>query len=126
MPKKMLLGWAVGSAISLYTAFVLQNLWNWFGVPAFHLSQISFWVMYGLVLIVGIFAEGKQAERRQFKVLATMIDFCVPSEKREEADDQIKHFTREAKLDDVLSVGVRLASNSFALVIGWVVHVFLA
>jgi hypothetical protein len=82
--------------------------------------------MYGLVLIVGIFAQDKQAERRQFKVLATMIDFCVPSEKREEVDEQIEHFQREAKLDDVLSIGVRLASNSFALVLGWAVHAFLA
>jgi len=45
MLKKMLLGWVVGSAASLYTAFVLQNLWNWFATPALHLSQISFWIM---------------------------------------------------------------------------------
>jgi len=33
---------------SLFTTFVLQNLWNWFAIPALHASEISFWVMYGL------------------------------------------------------------------------------
>ena len=126
MLKKMLLGWVVGSAASLYTAFVLQNLWNWFATPALHLSQISFWIMYGFVLIIGIFADDKQEEQHRFKVLATMIDHCVPSEKRELVDEQIKDFTHEAWLDAGLSVLVKLAGNTYALVIGWVVHLFFA
>jgi hypothetical protein len=34
----------------LFTTFVLTVLWNWFAVPALHASEISFWLMYGLVL----------------------------------------------------------------------------
>jgi len=63
----MLLLWAVASVARLYTEFVLQNLWTWFATLVFHLLQISFWVMYWLVLVIGMFADDKQKERRPFQ-----------------------------------------------------------
>ena len=82
--------------------------------------------MYGLVLTIRMFAEDKQEERRRFKVLATMIDHCAPDDKRKQVDERIDHFKYEARLDDVLSFGVRLASDAFALALGGVVHLLLA
>jgi hypothetical protein len=38
--------------IALYMPFVVQILWNWFAAPALHLGSISYWNMFGLLLII--------------------------------------------------------------------------
>ena len=73
MVKKIVIIWLVGMVVGLYTTFVLQSLWNWFATEAFHVSQISFWVMYGVVLVVGLLTEGqsnKFEEEQQIVKLA--------------------------------------------------------
>jgi hypothetical protein len=68
MFKKGALFFGLSLIIHLYTTLVLTILWNWFVVPAFHVSDISFWLMYGLVLIVSMFSnpsdQSLDADRR--------------------------------------------------------------
>ena len=45
------------NAVALYTAFILQTLWNWFVVPATNLPPISFLLMYGLRIFTSIMFE---------------------------------------------------------------------
>jgi hypothetical protein len=78
----------------LYTAFVLKNLWNWFATEALHLPEISFWVMYGLVLIIGMFRanydDGDIEQKNTFKAMAIAVDACVPEDRREWAREQLE------------------------------------
>lgn len=127
MVKKIALFWMIGAVISLYTTFVLQNLWNWFVTEAFHLSQVSFWVMYGLVLVVGMFSDDLRFdENQQFKALATALDACIPEEKREWVNEQLDTQTKFVWLEAGSAAFGRLVGTTFTLLVAWVVHVFLA
>ncbi len=37
---------------SFWNTFVTMHLWNWFVVPVFHLSVITFWSMFGILLSI--------------------------------------------------------------------------
>jgi hypothetical protein len=86
MIKKSVLFFALSMIVHLYTTLVLTILWNWFVVPAFHVSDVSFWLMYGLVLIVSMFSnpsdQSLDADRRT-KSLMTAIEACIPEDRRE-------------------------------------------
>jgi len=86
------IGFLVGPLVGLYTTFVLMRLWNWFATEALHLPEISFWVMYGLVLIIGMFTPGfgDTGQEYSFKAIATAVDACVPDHKREWVSEQIE------------------------------------
>jgi hypothetical protein len=77
-----------GMVGSLYTTFVAQRLWSWFVVAAFHTSEISFWVMYGLIMLLRLFTNEQEvgvAEEQRWTNLFTLLEYCVPAESREEA-----------------------------------------
>lgn len=126
MVKKTVVFYCIGAVIGLYTTFVLQQLWNWFVTEAFHFSQISFWVMYGIVLIIGMFSYNpKLEEQQQFKALATGLDACVPDERRESVNEQIKEQTDQIWVDAGFHVFGKVVSNTISLALGWAVHAFL-
>jgi hypothetical protein len=116
-----------GPLISLYTTFVLKNLWNWFATGALHLPEISFWVMYGLVLIIGMFTSdfGDLDHERRFKVLATALDACVPEDKREWVNEQLADLQSSIWTDIGFKIFGKILDTTWILVIGWVVHAFL-
>ena len=39
--KKLLTIFGISLVVGLYTTFVLQNLWNWFAVPAFNVPRVG-------------------------------------------------------------------------------------
>lgn len=125
MLKKSVLFWIIGAIVGLYTAFVLQNLWSWFATEAFHVSPISFWVMYGLVLIIGMFSPEKFEETYHFKALAIGVDACIPDEKREVLHDKLREETEQVSWGVRWSIFGKLLSNTLTLAIGWAVHAFL-
>jgi hypothetical protein len=117
----------ISSVVGLYTTFVLQSLWNWFVTEAFHLSPVSFWVMYGLVLIIGMFAyDPNFEEKQQFKAIVTVLDACLPEEKRKEVNEQLDEQMSELWLEAGSTVFGKLVGNTFTLAVGWAVHIFLA
>jgi hypothetical protein len=113
---------------SLYTTFVLTKLWNWFATVALHLSEISFWVMYGLVLIVGLFGanynDGNIEQKYTFKAIATAVDACVPDDKRQSVREQLGD-QEQGIWDDILLAFAKILIATVALVIGWAIHTFL-
>ena len=141
MAKKMvlalLIGSIFGSIIGLYTTFVIQNLWNWFATSAFHVSEISFWRMYGFVLLVSLFTTQpphEVSDDPQWKMMWIVLEACVPDDKRamlkDQIDDHIQNLERNFWVEAILK-GFPMAlstvlANTFALVIGWAVHTFLA
>jgi hypothetical protein len=121
------LAFFVGPLISLYTTFVLKNLWNWFATEALHLPEISFWVMYGLVLIIGMFTSnaGDIEQEYRSKALVTCLDACVPEDKKEWVREQLDNQQRGIWVDIGMKVFWRIIGATFTLVIGGAVHTFL-
>jgi tetrahydromethanopterin S-methyltransferase subunit G len=129
MAKKTVFFTFVGIVVGLYTTFVLQHLWNWFAATAFHLPQIPFWVMYGMVLGVGMFTldQSSNFEQRQlFKMLAVGLDACVPADKKELVKDQIEDQKEQMWVEAGTLAFGKLVGNTVTLMIGGVVHLFLA
>jgi hypothetical protein len=109
--KNLIAATIIGSVVSLYTTFVIQHLWNWFATSAFHVSEISFWAMYG----------------PRWKTAYIILEACIPDAKKEEVETQLKQ-QMEVRIwaDAGLQAFGKVVGTTFALVLGLVVHLFLA
>ena len=124
---KSILAFCLGLVVHLYTTFVLMLLWNWFVVPTFHVGDISFWTMYGLVILVSLFKDDTDknfADERRWKALMIAIDACIPPDQKE----NVKHELEEVKGELWIDIGVGLfgqvLGNSLTLGIGFLIHTF--
>jgi hypothetical protein len=125
--KRTVVLWVMGSVVGLYTTFVLQSLWNWFVTETFHLAPVSFWAMYGLVLIIGMFTYNPNFEEKQrFNSIVTAIDACIPEDKREDVKEQIEEQMEQVWWEAGFGIFGKLIGNTFTLALGWAVHTFLA
>lgn len=122
--KNFILLYGVSMIVGLYTTFVLTVLWDWFVVPAFHLSAISFWVMYGLTLLISLFqAPGGDIDtQHRHKIIAIMLDACVPDDRRQQVTEQLQEFTEQIWYEAGWKVFGQIVGNSITLGIGFVVH----
>jgi hypothetical protein len=117
--------YAVSMIVGLFTAFILTVLWKWFVVPAFHVTAVSFWVMYGLTLSISLFqlnGNDLEAEHRH-KIVAAMLDSCVPADRREEVKEQLTEFADEIWYKAGWKLFGKVLSNTFTLGLAFVVHV---
>jgi hypothetical protein len=122
--RKFLLFYAVSMIVGLFTACVLTVLWRWFVVPAFHVDAVSFWVMYGLTLLIDLLrsnANDIEAEHRH-KIVAIMLDACVPAERREEVKEQLTAFTEQMWYEVGWKLFGKVTGNAITLGLGFVVH----
>lgn len=117
----------VGLLVGLYTTFVLENLWNWFATQALHLPVISFWIMYGLVLIISMFKENFSDidQEISFKGFGILLDACVPEHLKESVSAKLEDLQEGIWGEIVLKVFAKIFSATCTLVIGWAVHTFL-
>jgi hypothetical protein len=117
----------MGLLIGLYTTFVLENLWNWFAAEALHLPAMSFWVMFALVLMIGMLRPdvGDPGQEYSLKALATAIEACVPEDKKEWVAEQFEDQQRALWVDIGWKVFSRILGATCTLLIGWAVHSFL-
>lgn len=126
MFKKGALFFGLSLIIHLYTTLVLTILWNWFVVPSFHVSDISFWLMYGLVLIVNMFSNPSDrsfdADRRT-KSLMTAIEACIPDDRREFVREELESQSKEIWIEVGAAIFGRAFGNTVALGVGFIVHV---
>ena len=123
--RKLLLFYGISITVGLFTAFVLTVLWGWFVVPAFNVAPVSFWVMYGLTLIIGLLqTDGNNIEaEHQHKVVAVMLDACVPAERREEVSEQLTEFGDQIWYEVGRKLFGKAAGIAFTLAVGFVVHI---
>lgn len=124
--KNVILLYCASMVVGLYTTFVLMELWDWFVIPAFHLGAISFWAMYGLILIVSLFRSARgdiETEVRE-NIVDVMLDACVPDDRREEVREKLKELTERIWYDAGWKVFGQIIGNSITLGIGFVVHGF--
>lgn len=56
----LILGLVITFAISAFGAWLVMLLWNWVVVAIFGLPKLSFWLAWGLTLLIGlIFGRNK-------------------------------------------------------------------
>ncbi len=121
--KRWTLMWAVAIVGWFYTTFVLQSLWNWFVVAALNAPQISYWIMFGLHLMIQVIAQRDDSkDELRWKWVDIVLTRCIPEERREEVAEEI-----QAEKDQLAAqLGLRVFSiafgNTFVLGLGWVVH----
>jgi hypothetical protein len=123
--KKFLLLYAISVIVGLFTAFVLTILWSWFVVPVFHVDAVSFWMMYGFILLIDLLrSNGNDVEAdRRHKIVAIMLDACVPAERRAEVMEQLTEFTEQIWYEAGWKLFGKLLGNAMVLGLGFVVHV---
>jgi hypothetical protein len=128
MLKKGISFWLVSMIVSFYTTFVLQQLWNWFAVAAFQASKISFWEMYGLVLLVGLLTESHSEviDEPRWKTLFTILDIWCPEDKRQAVEEAMEEQKKSIWMDSGVLIFAKFAGNTLTLVIGWGIHTFFA
>jgi hypothetical protein len=125
--KKLTVTWIVASLVGLYTTFVIQSLWNWFLVHSFNAPEISFWEMYGVVLLVGLlFYKDNLTEEERWKAISTTLEACVPVDKITEVQEAIKEQVDSMWYQLGISIFGKVAGTTATLAIGWAVHTFLA
>ena len=112
----------------LWTAFVVQNLWNWFLASAIHASELSYFEALGILLLVYLLKKQSrdrlEDEVRWNKVMAA-VDVCVPPHRAEELKLALAKQETPGWLM-VLNIASEPLGATIVLGIGWVVHTFLA
>lgn len=117
----------VAPLLSLYITFVIKNLWNWFAAEALNLPQVSFWVMYGIVLMIGMFTSdfGDIEQKYSFKAFGVALDACVPDDKKAWVLEELEAQQESIWRDVAIIPFMRILGATVTLVIGWGVHTFL-
>ncbi|MGB6974588.1 MAG: hypothetical protein WBD67_07895 [Terracidiphilus sp.] len=123
--RNIILLYGVSMIVGLYTTFVLTALWGWFVSPAFHVNAISFWVMYGLTLLIGLFrSTGSDIEAdNRHKIVAIALDACIPAERLEKVTEKLRVVTEQVWYGAAWKVFGQIIGNSVTLGIGFLVHV---
>jgi hypothetical protein len=117
-----------GMLAGLYTTFVVQNLWNWFVVAAFHTTEISFWLMYGLIMLLRLFTDEQDSsipDEQRWTNLFTLLEYCIPLDVREYAIAQVKEKVEGIWIELGAALFGRLLGNTITLAFGFLVHEFL-
>jgi hypothetical protein len=124
--KQSVVMFGVSILVNFYTTFVLMELWNWFAVAALKAPEISYWVMYGLVLILQTtMFDPELKDEERWKWLETVLTRCIPEEKRSEVMEEVQEQKSEMTSRVGLAIFSKGLSSTVALGLGWVVHVFL-
>lgn len=126
MIKKSLLFFLLSLVVYLYTTFVLTILWNWFMTVAFHVQEISFWVMYGPVLIVGLFqnpTDRNFTDETRWKNALVMIHACVPEDRKEFVKEELEALKPHVWVDIAGDLLGRVGATTLILGVGFVIHI---
>jgi len=130
MDKKKLWYWGVAFIVGFYTTFVLQSLWNWFVVPALQVPHIGYWLTFGLNAFVGLMLERNEGDKLdeyiERKVAMSVLNACVPDGKQAQLRESLKQEEDHGTwIDASGAIFAKIAGNTFALGVGWVVHTTL-
>ena len=124
--KKWAILWGTSLVVGLYTTFVMQMLWNWFAVGALHASEVSYWMMFGLVMLVRTVFPGDDSKHEaRYKRLVTIMDACIPEDKRADVKSEIESEEKSVPFTLGFMILGQVMDNSLTLGLGWAVHTFL-
>ena len=126
--KKILGFFGIGQLVRLYTAFVVQCLWNWFAVRALNVPEVPYWTVFGLLILLDLVQREQPdvSESPQWRSQLVMLEACVPDDKRPSVVAAIKAQTdnmwTELGYKAIGAVIGKLFSNTLALVTGWAIY----
>jgi hypothetical protein len=111
--------------IGFYTAFVLQQLWNWFVVPALHVEPAGYWVMYGIdLLILMIRQPDTLLSEEHWKMAHISIGACIPLDKQQQVREELKSQEDMVWVTFAFDMANKIVVNTAFLAIGWGVQTF--
>ncbi len=124
---EMIYTWCRWVGVTFYLTLVLQILWNWFVITAFHLDEIGYWNMYGLVLLISVVSVRtlETSPAQQWLETKMLLEACVPEGTRAETLRAIEKAKMSDGTQNALTDGLKLFMATVALFFGWVVHTFL-
>ena len=118
--------WAVGTIVGLYKAFILMHLWNWFVAPVFHLQEISFLLMLGLLWTISLLTDrADTGEEKRWKVMHLILDKCVPEHRRDELTEELKAETDSVWFETSMTMFASCVGYTATLALGWFVHILV-
>jgi hypothetical protein len=124
---KGVLVFALGVVGGLYSTFVLTIMWNWFVVPALHLSEISFWMAFGLILVINLLRDPRErdmAEDQKWEALTTMLEACVPEDRKAYVKERLESQSKGIWMKAGVTMFSLMVGNTAVLGMGFVVHIF--
>jgi hypothetical protein len=121
--KKLIGVWGLAFVTGFYRVFVLRNLWNWFLVPTLHASEISFWQMYGLNMLVNLLIYVNDfAEEERWTIFSAVFEASVVDAQREAVREALKGESDQVWSRLGWKIAGRIGDYSFALGFGWVIR----
>jgi hypothetical protein len=129
--KKFAITWMVSILVGFYSVFVLMEMWNWFAVPLLHVSESSYWMMYGVSMLFGLMTGASDSEQenpvheRRWKSLFIALDACVPEHKTEEVREEVRSETEGIWTEVGIMIFGKVFSRSLTLGLGFVVHLLI-
>jgi hypothetical protein len=120
--KHMLWAWIPGLMVGIYTAFVAMSMWNWFAVRALHVPSISFLEAIGLIWLIGILTRRPEVDDIKQKMYITILDACVPDDKRDILNENIKEQKDNIWIDGLSMVFAQIVGNTTTLILGFGLH----
>jgi len=126
---KKILKWFVatfiGFSIKLYTAFVAMCLWNWFAVRALNINSISFLEMIGIVLLVSLFTDGINKDHGNWKILFSVLEWCVPDQNREMVAEVMQEQKEQMWTDALIMSLGNIGGITITLILGYGLHLLI-
>lgn len=128
LSKRMVAAWVIALLVGLYSTFVALNLWAWFAVPIFHLPSLSFLQLWGLMLLSSTLMRGNfqistNSEDGKWAMLGAAVELCIPAEKQQQWTDYSDGEPTRAFFGTVGAIVGAVASSTFVLILGFVLHV---
>jgi hypothetical protein len=81
--------------------------------------------MFGLNMLVSLLrAPNDIQEENRYKVITTVLDACVPIDKRAEVMEQVEELEKQIWWDLGWKIFGQVIGNTFTLGLGFVVHAF--
>jgi hypothetical protein len=127
--KKFALTWSASTLVGFNSVFVVMEVWNWFAVPLLHVSEASYWLMYGVSMLFGLLIGAGEQENpvheRRWKALFIALDACLPEHKTKEVREEVRLETEGIWTDISTMIFGRVVSRSLTLGLGFVVHLLI-
>ncbi len=127
--KKFAMTWTASTLVGFYSVFVLMQIWNWFAVPLLHVTEASYWLMFGLSMLFGLMTGADEpdnpAHERRWNALFIILNACVPEHKMEDLKVEVGSETESIWPDVGWMIFNRVVSRSLTLGLGFVVHLLV-
>lgn len=108
-----------GSLLTLYTAWAVAALWNWFVTPSLRGTEISVWQAFGLIFLAGLVKSHllDVEQHNRWHILKITLAACVPQSKEKQLKEQLEDTPGYSAI-----IITRAAGVTVAIGLGWFFH----